>query len=106
MDGVAGEYAEEENEMIEWWMLEEALYEADGDDSHEAKIQYEDLIHEGIPLKPDTSYCITPPLHKKNRIRSDVPCDGESDNENGKNQTTRQESSDSEDDTTSDEKKR
>ena len=91
MDGVADEYAEEEeNEMIEWRMLEEVLYEADeADDSNEAKIRYEDLIHEGIPLKPDTSYCITPPLHNKTRISSDVPCDGKSD---------------SEDDTVSDEK--
>ena len=102
MDEVAGEYAEEENETTEWWMMEEVLYEID--DSNEAKIRYEDLVHEGIPLKPDTSYCITPPLHNKTRISSDVPCDGESDNENGKNQTTRQESSDSEDDTSSDDK--
>ena len=102
MDGVAGEYAEEENETTEWWMLEEVLYKAD--DSNEAKIRYEDLVHEGIPLKPDTSYCITSPLHNKTRISSDVPCDGESDSENGQNQATRQESSDSEDDSSSDKK--
>ena len=102
MDGVADEYAEEKNETTEWWMLEEVLY--DTDDSNEAKIRYEDLIHEGIPLKPDTSYCITPPLHNKTRISSDVPCDGESDNENGKNQATRQENSDSEGDAFPDEK--
>ena len=105
MDRVAGEYAEEENETTEWWMLEEVLSEAD--DSNEAKIRYGDLVHEGIPLKPDTSYCITSPLHNKTRINSDVPCDGESDNETGENQTTRQESSDSEDsedETSSDEK--
>ena len=105
MDRVANEYAEEENEMIEWWMLEEVLYEADeDDDSNKAKIRYGDRIHEGIPLKPDTSYCITPPHHNKTRIIRSVPCDGESDNENGKNQDTRQENSNSEDDTTSDEK--
>ena len=102
MDEVAGEYAEEENEMIEWWISGEVLYEAD--DSHEAKIRYEDRIHEGMPLQPDTSYCITPPLHNKTRINSDVPCDGESDSENGQNQATRQESFDSEDDSSSDEK--
>ena len=103
MDGVANEYTEkEENEMIEWWMLEEVLYEAD--DSNEAKIRYEDLIHEEMPLKPDTGYCITPPFHNKTGTSSDVPCDGESDNENGKNQSTRHDSSDSEDDTASDEK--
>ena len=79
MDEVAGEYAEEENEMTEWWMLKEVLYEAD--DSHEAKIRYEDLSHEGIPLQPDTRYCITPPLHNKPRTSSDVTCDGESDSE-------------------------
>ena len=77
MDEVAGEYAEEENEMIEWWMLEEVLYEAD--DSHEAKIRYEDSGNEGIPLQPDTCYCITPPLHNNPRTSSDVTCDGESD---------------------------
>ena len=105
MDRVADEYAEEENEMIEWWMLEEVLYEADeDDDSNKAKIRYGDRIHEGIPLKPDTSYCITPPHHNKTRIIRSVPCDGESDSENGKNQDTRQENSNSEDDTTSDEK--
>ena len=106
MDGVAGEYAEEENEMNEWWILEEALYEAnEADDPDEAKIRYEDQIHEEIPLKPDTSYCMTPPLYNKTRIRrNDAPCDGESDNKNGKNQATRQESSDSEDDSSSDEK--
>ena len=104
-DGVDGEYAREENETIEWWILEEVLYEADEtDDSNEAKIRYEDRIHEGIPLKPDTGYCITPPLHNKTRISSDVPCDGESDSENGQSQATRQESSDSEDDTSFDEK--
>ena len=103
MDGVANEYAEEEeNEMIEWWMLEEVLYEAN--DSNEAKIRYEDLVYEGIPLKPDTSYCITPSFHNKTRINSDVPCDGESDSENDGNQVTRQESSDGEDDTSSEEK--
>ena len=106
MDGVAGEYyVEEENEMTEWWILEEALYEAnETDDSNEAKIRYEDQIYEEIPLKPDTSYCITPPLYNKKRIRNDAPCDGESDNKNGKDQATRKESSDSEDDTSSDEK--
>ena len=105
MDGVAGEYVEEKNEMTEWWILEEALYEAnETDDPDEAKIRYEDQIYEEIPLKPDTSYCITPLLYNKNRIRNDAPCDGESDNKNGKNQTTRQESSDREDDTSSDEK--
>ena len=108
MDGVAGEYAEEENEMTEWWILEEALYEAnEADDPDEAKIRYEDQIHEEIPLKPDTSYCITLPLYNKkriSRIRNDAPCDGESDNKNGKDQATRQESSDSEDDTSSNEK--
>ena len=104
-DGVDGEYAREENETTEWWMLEEVLYEADEtDDSNEARIRYEDRIHEGIPLKPDTSYCITLPSHNKTRTSSDVPCDGESDSENGQNQDTRQESSDSEDDTASDEK--
>ena len=102
MDGVAGEYAEEENETTGWWILEEALYEAD--DSNEAKIRYEDLIHEGIPLKSDTSYCITPPSHNKTRINSDVPCDDESDNENRKSQVTPQENPDSEDDTSPDEK--
>ena len=96
MDGVADEYAKEENETTEWLMLEKALYEAD--DSNEAKIRYEDLVHEEIPLQPDTSYCITSPLHNKTRISSDVPCDGESDSENGQNQDTRQESSDSKDD--------
>ena len=101
IDEMAVEYAEDENETVEWWILEEALHEAD--DSSQAKIQYEDLVHEGIPLKPDTSYYITP-LYNKTRISSDVPCDDESDNENGKNQATRQESSDSEDDTSSDEK--
>ena len=66
MDGVAGEYVEEENEMTEWWILEEALYEAnEADDPDEAKIRYKDQIHEEIPLKPDTSYCITSPLHNK-----------------------------------------
>ena len=104
VDGVAGEYVEEENEMTEWWILEEALYEANEADPNEAKIRYEDQIYEEIPLKPDTSYYITPPLYNKNRIRNDAPCDGESDNENGKSQATRQESSDSEDDTSSDEK--
>ena len=105
MDRVADEYAEEENEMIEWWMLEEVLYEADeDDDSNKAKIRYGDRIHEGIPLKPDTSYCITPLHHNKTRIIRSVPCDGESDSENDKNQATRQESSDSEDDSSSDEK--
>ena len=104
-DGVDGEYAREENETAEWWMLEEVLYEADEtDDSNEAKIRYEDRIHEGIPLKPDTSYCITLPPNNKTRISSDVPCDGESDSENGQSQATRQESSDSEDDTSFDEK--
>ena len=105
MDGVADEYAGEENEMIKWWILEEVLYEAgETDDSHEAKIRYEDRFHEGIPLKPDTSYCTTPPVHNKTRISSDVPRDDESDNENEKNQATRQESSDSEDETSIDEK--
>ena len=108
MDGVAGEYAEEENEMNEWWILEEALYEAneanEADAPDEVKIRYEDQIHEEIPLKPDTSYCMTPPLYNKTRIRNNAPCDGESDNKNGKNQATRQESSDSEDDSSSDEK--
>ena len=105
MDRVADEYAEEENEMIKWWMLEEVLYEADeDDDSNKAKIRYGDRIHEGIPLKPDTSYCITPPHHNKTRIIRSVPCDGESDIENDKNQATRQESSDSEDNSSSDEK--
>ena len=105
MDGVADEYAGEENEMIEWWILEEVLYEAgETDDAHEAKIRYEDRIHEEIPLKPDTSYCTTPPFHNKTRISSDVPRDGESDNENEKNQSIPQESSDSKDDTSVDEK--
>ena len=105
MDRVADEYAEEENEMIEWWMLEEVLYEANEDDDfNKAKIQSGDRIHEGIPLKPDTSYCITPPHHNKTRIIRSVPCDGESDSENDKNQDTRQENSNSEEDTTSDEK--
>ena len=102
LDEVADEYAEEENETTEWWRLEEVLYEAD--DSHEAKVRYKDRIHEGIPLKPDTGYCITPLRHNETRISCDVPCDGESNNENGNNQATRQESSDSEDDTCSDEK--
>ena len=105
MDEVAGEYAEEENEMTEWWILEEALYEAnEADAPNEAKIRYKDQIYEEILLKPDTSYYITPPLYNKNRIGNDAPCDGESDNKNGKNQTTRQENSDSEDDTSSNEK--
>ena len=105
MDEVAGEHEEEKNETTEWGRLEEVLYVADeGDDSNKAKIRYEDLVYEGIPLKLDTSYCITPSLHSKTRIGSDVPCDGESDNENGKNQTARKESSDSEGDTSSDEK--
>ena len=103
-DGVAGEYAEEENETVEWWMSEEVLYGVDVTDGFdEVKIQYEDLVHEGMPLKPDTRYCITPPLHNKTRMNSDVPCDGDSDSENGKNQATRPEDSDSEDDTSSDE---
>ena len=78
MDRVADEYAEEGNEMIEWWMLEEALYEADeDDDSNKAKIRYGDRIHEGIPLKPDTSYCIT--RHGSNPVNTfksvaDVNC--------------------------------
>ena len=60
MDGVAGEYAEEENETTEWWMSEEVLYGSDVTDGFdEVKIRYEDLVHEGIPLKPDTRYCIT-----------------------------------------------
>ena len=105
MDGVAGENAEEKNETTEWWIWEKGLYEAEEvDDSNEAKIRYEDQIYEEIPLKPDTSYCITPPLQNKTRISSDVPCDGESDSENGKNQATRQESSDNEDETTPDAK--
>ena len=105
MDGVAGENAEEKNETTEWWIWEKGLYEAEEvDDSNEAKIRYEDQIYEEIPLKPDTSYCITPPLYNKKRIRNDAPCDGESDSENGQNQATRQESSDSEDDTSSNEK--
>ena len=105
MDGVADEYAEEENETIEWWMSEEVLHEPDeADGSDKVRIRYEDLVHEGMPLKPDTCYYITPPLHNKTRINSDVPCDGNSDSENGKNQATRQEDSDSEDDTSSDEK--
>ena len=104
MDGVAGEYAEEENETVEWWMSEEVLYGSDVTDGFdEVKIQYEDQVHEGMSLKPDTRYCITPPLHNKTRINSDVPCDGDSDSENGKNQATRPEDSDSEDDTSSDE---
>ena len=102
MDGVTGEYTEEENETTEWWMLEEVLYETD--DSHEAKIRYEVPSHEGIPLQPDTRYCITPPLHNKTRTSSDVTCDGESDSENGQNQTTWQDSSDSEYDSSPDEK--
>ena len=103
-DGVSGEYAEEENETVEWWMSEEVLYGSDVIDGFdEVKIQYEDLVHEGMSLKPDTRYCITPPLHNKTRINSDVPCDGDSDSENGKNQATRPEDSDSEDDTSSDE---
>ena len=102
MDEVAGEYAEEENEMIEWWILEEVLYETD--DFNKAKIRYEDLLYEGISSRPDTSYCIITPLHNTTRISSNVPCDVEPDNENGKNQATRQENSDSEDDTSSDEK--
>ena len=105
MDGVAGENAEEKNETTEWWIWEKGLYEAEEvDDSNEAKIRYEDQIYEEIPLKPDTSYCIAPPLQNKTRISSDVPCDGESDSENGKNQATRQESSDKEDKTTPDAK--
>ena len=85
MNGVAGEYAEEESETTEWWMSEEVLYGADvTDDSYEVKIRYEDLVHEGMPLKPDTRYCITPPLHNKTRISCNVPCDGESDSDNGK----------------------
>ena len=105
MDGVAGENAEEKNETTEWWIWEKVLYETEEvDDSNEAKIRYEDLIHEGIPLRLDTSYCITPLLQNKTRINSDVPCDGESDSENGKNQATRQESSDKEDETTPDAK--
>ena len=105
MDRMADEYAEEENEMIEWWMLEEDLYEADeDDDSNKAKVRYGDRIHEGILLKPDTSYCITSLHHNKTRIIRSVPCDGESDSENDKNQATRQESSDNEDDSSSDEK--
>ena len=105
MDGVASEYAEEKNETTEWWMLEEVLYEADeANDSNEARIRYENLVHEGIPLHPDISYCITPPFHNKTRISSGVPCDGESDSENGKNQDIRQENSNSEDGTISDEK--
>ena len=103
MDGIADEYAGEENETTEWWMLEEVLYGSDvTDGSYEVRIRYEDLVHEGMPLNPDTSYCITPPLHNKTRISNDAPCDGESDNKDGKNQTTRQESSDSKDDTSSD----
>ena len=102
MDGVADEYAEEENETTEWWMLEEVLYGSNvTDGSYEVRIRYEDLVHEGMPLKPDTRYCITLPLHNKTRISCDVPCDGESDSENGQNQATRQEDSDSEDDTPS-----
>ena len=105
MNGVAGEYAEEENETTEWWMSEEVLYGPDmTDDSYEVKIRYEDLFHEGMPLKPDARYCITPPFHNKTRISCDVPCDGESDSDNGKNQATRPEDSDSKDDTSSDEK--
>ena len=105
MNGVAGEYAEEENETIEWWMSEEVLYEPDeADGSNKVRIRYEELVHEGMPLKPDARYCIAPPFHNKTRISSDVPCDGESDSENGKNQATRAEDSDSEDDTSSDEK--
>ena len=105
MDGVAGENAEEKNETTEWWIWEKGLYEAEeADDSNEAKIRYEDQIYEEIPLKPDTSYCITPPFQNKTRINSYVPCDGESDSENDKNQATRKESSDSKDDTSSDEK--
>ena len=105
MDGVADEYAEEEDETTEWWMLEEVLYGSDVTyGSDEVKIRYEDLVHEGMPLKPDIRYCITLPLHNKTRISCDVPCDGESDSENGNNQSTRQEDSDSEGDTSSDEK--
>ena len=103
-DGVAGEYAEEENETVEWWMSEEVLYGSDVIDGFdEVKIQYEDLVHEGMSLKPDTRYGITPPLHNKTRINSDVPCDGDSYSENSKNQATRAEDSDSEDGTSSDE---
>ena len=105
MNGVAAEYAEEEHETTEWWMSEEVLYGADvTDGSYEVKIRYEDLVHEGMPLKPDVRYCITPPFHNKTRISCNVPCDGESDSKNGKNQATRSEDSDSEDNTSSDEK--
>ena len=93
MDGVAGEYAEKENETTEWWMLEEVLYGSDvTDGSDEVKILYEDPVYEGMSLKPDTSYCITPPLHNKTRISCDVPCDGESDS---KDDTSPDEKSDS-----------
>ena len=52
MDRVADEYAEEENEMIEWWMLEEVLYEADeDDDSNKAKIRYGDQDTRGNSLE-------------------------------------------------------
>ena len=82
-----------------------SLYGSDvADGPYEVRIRYEDLVHEGMPLKPDTRYCITLHLHNKIRISSDVPCDGDSDSENGKNQATRQEDSDSEDDISSDEK--
>ena len=96
------EYAqEEEDKTTQWYALEESLNKTD--DANEATVRYEERIHEGIPLKPDTSYCITPSLDNKTQTRSAAPCDGESGGEDN-NQTTQQEGSDGEESTSSDQK--
>ena len=75
IDGVAGECEEEEDETTVWWALEEDLHETD--DSDEAKVRYENLIDDGIHLKPDTSYCIPQTCHNISQLCSDALFDGE-----------------------------
>ena len=100
MDVVADEHDAVENEATEWWallLLEEDSNVADGFDK--AEIKFEELLHEGMLLKPDTCYRITPLPHNKAQAGSDVPCDDESDSKNGQKQTSQQQDSGSEDGT-------
>ncbi|WOG28009.1 hypothetical protein [Endozoicomonas sp. 8E] len=73
-DGLISDDKQEEDEVIEWYVLEEN--ENEPDDSNEAKIQYEESLHEGTPLKPDTRYCILRHFHNESRISKACP-DGE-----------------------------